>query len=83
MPVRDGAYLPRSGQRPQVVQGETYIYILLVGATVEIGAGVGHRQVFVVDIAGYDPVIPLVAGEGPVIGPVNRRRGNYRDPGVG
>ena len=82
MPVRDRAYLPRFDHGPQVVQGETYVYILLVGATVEIGAGVGHRQVLVVDVAGNDSVVPHVTREWTVIGPVYSGRRYDGNPGV-
>ena len=67
MPIRDRAYFLQVDQGSQVVQGETHIHILLVGTAVKIGAGMGHRQVFIIDIAGYDSIISLVASEWPVI----------------
>jgi len=70
MPVRDRAYLQRFDQGPQVVQGKTYVYIFLLGATVEIGDGVGHRQVLVVDVSGNDSLVPHVTREWTVVGPV-------------
>ena len=81
MPIRDRAYFLQVDQSSQVVQRKTHIHVLLVCTAVKICAGMRHRQIFIVDIAGYDSIISLVTREWPVVKPMDRSRRYDGDPG--
>ena len=60
-----------------MLQGETYVNVLLISATIEVDAGVRHGQFAIFDVAGDYSIVTFVTRERPIVGTVNRRRG-YR-----